>query len=120
MNEEEYFKERLDDQINWYDRKSQTNQRWYKNLRLIEVVSATLIPFWAGIGQDLPYYQISIASLGVIIAVSVALSTLNKYQEHWVEYRTTAETLKHEKYLYQTKCKPYTEEDSFQRLVQRV
>lgn len=30
MDEAKYISERLDDQINWYDTKSQKHQKWYK------------------------------------------------------------------------------------------
>jgi hypothetical protein len=40
--------ERLEDQINWYDRKSNRCQSWYKGLKLVEVGSAALVPFLAG------------------------------------------------------------------------
>jgi hypothetical protein len=33
MTEEEYIEERLNDQIIWYSKKSQTNQKWFKRLR---------------------------------------------------------------------------------------
>ena len=36
--------ERLEDQIGWYDRKSQTAQRRYKILKLAQVIIAGLIP----------------------------------------------------------------------------
>ena len=36
--------ERLEDQIGWYDRKSQTAQRRYKILKLTQMVIAALIP----------------------------------------------------------------------------
>jgi len=120
MDEQEYIKVRLEDQIDWYSKKSQSNQKWFKSLRLIEIVSATLIPFLAGIGQSFPCYRIIIGCLGVIIAISAGLGALNKFQENWIEYRTIVETLKHEKYLFQTKCKPYDDKNSYQRLVQRV
>jgi len=120
MDEEEYLKDRLEDQIDWYSKKSQTNQKWFKNLRLLEIVLATLIPFLAGIGNALPFYQIIIGGIGVVIAIAAGLSAINKYQENWIEYRTTAESLKHEKYLYKTKCKPYDRDDSLQILVQNV
>jgi hypothetical protein len=103
MNEEEYLNDRLNDQINWYSKKSQTNQKWFKGLRLLEIIAATIIPFLAGIGSIIPYYLIIIGVLGVIIAVSAGLSALYKYHENWIEYRTTSETLKHEKYLFQAK-----------------
>ena len=37
IGEAEYFEQRLDDQIEWYDRKSSVNQAAYKRLRLIEI-----------------------------------------------------------------------------------
>ena len=120
MDEDEYLKDRLEDQINWYSKKSQTNQKWFKRLRLLEIILATLIPFLAGIGDAIPCYQIIIGGIGVVIAIAAGLSAINKYQENWIEYRTTAESLKHEKYLYKTKCKPYDGEGSLQILVQNV
>ncbi|CAC9547912.1 hypothetical protein [uncultured Gammaproteobacteria bacterium] len=120
MNEEEYLNDRLNDQINWYSKKSQTNQKWFKGLRLLEIIAATIIPFLAGIGSIIPYYLIIIGVLGVIIAVSAGLSALYKYHENWIEYRTTSETLKHEKYLFQAKCSPYDGDEAFCKLVQRV
>ncbi|MFB3042367.1 MAG: DUF4231 domain-containing protein, partial [Candidatus Poribacteria bacterium] len=48
MNEENFMNERVDDQINWYDRKSQFNQKRYKRLRIIEIFAAALIPFLSG------------------------------------------------------------------------
>ena len=44
MNIENYFKERLEDQINWYDKKSNKNQRWFKFLRILEIILSALIP----------------------------------------------------------------------------
>ena len=45
-----------------------------------------------------------------------------KFQEKWSEYRTTSETLKHEKYLYETKSGPYDNErtDNFKSFVVRI
>ena len=120
MKEEEYINDRLDDQINWYSNRSKTNQTWFKRVRLVEITAAAIIPFLAGIGPIIPYYQLIIGVLGVIIAVSAGLSSLYKFHENWIEYRTTSETLKHEKYLYLARCSPYDSEDAFCRLVQRV
>ena len=39
---------RLDDQISWYDRKSNYSQRVYKWLKIIEVIAAALVPLFAG------------------------------------------------------------------------
>ena len=120
MNEKEYIEQRLKDQINWYDNKSQFNQKWFKRLRILEIVSAALIPFLAGIGATTPYYQLIIGILGVVIAVSAGASSIYKFHENWIEYRTTAETLKHELYLFDTKCPPYDGDDAFCKLTQRI
>ncbi|MBO8183836.1 MAG: DUF4231 domain-containing protein [Archaeoglobus sp.] len=120
MNEEEYINKRLLDQINWYSTKSQWNQKWFKRLKILEIVCAAIIPFLAGIGPVVPFYQFVIGFLGVIIAVSSGISSIYKFHENWIEYRTTAETLKHELYLFKTKSQPYDKENAFQELVQRV
>ena len=54
MNEDEYLNNRLEEQLKWYSNKSQTNQKWYKRLRLTEIISASLIPFLAGMKDTIP------------------------------------------------------------------
>ena len=120
MDKAKYLEERLEDQIDWYDKKSQANQRWFKNLRITEIVCAALIPFIAGFSQLVPYGELVIGMLGVVIAICAGLSALNKYQENWLTYRTTCETLRHEKYLFLTGCTPYDSEKSFRLFVERV
>ncbi len=71
------------------------------------------------LGENISNIVISI--LGLVVAFCTGLLSLNKYQENWVNYRTTAEDLKKEKYMFITQSPPYQyEEDSFQILVQRV
>lgn len=120
MNEDDYLKNRLEDQLSWYSKRSQYNQKWFKRLRLIEIVSAALIPFLSGMGDKIPLSPWLVGSLGVLIAVSAATSTLFKHHENWIEYRTTAEQLKHEKFIYLTNTKPYDTDEKFMLLVQRV
>ncbi len=121
MDEQKYIKERLDDQIDWYSQKSKTSQNWFKILRAIEILAAATIPFLAGYVTDTePELKIIIGILGIVIALVAGFISLNKFQEIWIEYRTTSETLKHHKYLYLTKSSPYDTEDAFQVLVQTV
>jgi len=120
MEQDDYINERLEKQIEWYDTKSQNNQKWFKNLRVVEFVSAAVIPFIAGYSESIPCSEVIIGTLGVIIAICAGLSALNKYQENWLTYRTTCETLKHEKYLFLTGCKPYQDESAFNLFVERI
>ncbi len=120
MNEEKYLKDRLEDQLGWYEAKSKYCQNWYKGLRLVEILFAALIPFLSGVGEKVPYHAWIIGGLGVVIAVAAGASSLSKFHENWIQYRTTAEQLKHEKYLYITNVNPYDLKDKFPLLVQRV
>jgi len=120
MNQEQYLADRVEEQINWYNNKSQLNQMYFKNIRVVEIICAATIPFIAGMGDSLPYGSIVLGVLGVIIAVSTGFSILSKHQENWLTYRTTSEIIKHEKYLFLTKCKPYNDENSFNLFVERI
>ncbi len=120
MNQEEYFKLRVDDQIDWYDKKSVTSQKLFKRLRLIELVCAAFIPLLAGYATQAKSIQYTIGAMGLIVAIITGIIGLFRFQENWVEYRTTCESLKHEKYLFLTKCKPYDSADAFQFFVNQV
>jgi hypothetical protein len=95
--------ERLEDQINWYERKSAASQRWFKSLKVVVIVAAAAVPFSAGLALP-PYVT---GGLGVLIVVVEGLLQLNQYQQNWITYRSTCEALKHEKYLYLARAGPY-------------
>ncbi|WP_080931446.1 DUF4231 domain-containing protein [Xanthomonas arboricola] len=120
MEANDYIEERVQDQIYWYDKKSKSAQRTFKVLRLAEVVFAAIIPLIAGFeifGGSSPFV---VSILGACIAVCAALIGLGNYQENWVEYRTTCESLRHEKYLFLTKTEPYDVDQAYGLFVKRV
>lgn len=120
MNESDYIQQRLEDQIAWYSDKSEWNQARYKWLRLTEICSAAVIPFLSGMGERVPCGTWIIGTLGVLIALAAAAGSLFKFHENWIQYRATAEQLKHEKFLFLTKTRPYDDQDRFASLVQRI
>ena len=121
MNEEEYLKKRLEDQINWYDTKAAWNQKWFKRLQAIAILAAACITFSSGyVSDELAWIKIAIGVLGLIVAAISAYLTLYRFQENWIEYRTTCESLKHEKFIYLTKTSPYEGDNAFPLLVERV
>jgi hypothetical protein len=110
---------RLQEQIDWYDRKSSTAQRVFKRIKVAEILAAAVIPFLAGI--SLPHDKLIIASLGVLITILEGFLHLNQYQQLWGTYRGTCEALKHEKYVYLAKAGPYaTATDPHALLAERV
>ncbi len=120
MNESQYMEARLQDQIDWYGRKSVTACRWFKGLRTLELAAAAAIPFIAGYTSTYPQLTAATGALGVLIAVIAGLLSLNQFQERWVEYRTTCEELKREKFLYLTRSTLYAGENALALLAQRV
>src|SRR5262249_56354366 len=120
ISPEDYIEQRLNDQINWYGQKSSTNQLWFKRLRLAEIVAAAVIPFLSGFAGESLSIKLAIGALGVIVAIIASLLALLRLQEHWINYRATAEALKTEKFLFLTQTHPYDTGDAFHLLVQRL
>ncbi|MCU0735918.1 MAG: DUF4231 domain-containing protein [Methylotetracoccus sp.] len=124
MNEQEYIEQRLNDQQTWYEGKSAWNLAWYKRLRIVEVVLAAGIPFVSSLIGKFPespsVIPILLSLMAFLIAVSSALLALYRFQDNWLQYRTAAEQLKREKFLYLTKSPPYDGGDAFQGLVANV
>jgi hypothetical protein len=88
--------DRLEDQIGWYDRKSGDNQRRYKWLKLLEIAVAASLPVVAAVHS--PVWVTG--GLAAVIVVLEGAQHLYQYQQNWISYRSTAEALKHERYLY--------------------
>ena len=120
MNQDDYLSQRLDDQIDWYGAKSEGNQRWFRRLRVIEIAGAVSIPVLVAYADNFQAVQVVVGSIGAVIAVIAGLLSLYRLQENWIEYRVTAESLKHEKYLFLTRTKPYDVDEPFPLLVEQV
>jgi hypothetical protein len=68
---------RLEDQIAWYDRKSQTAQRRYKALKLAQMVIAGLIPLASAFPIPEPQFKWVTAALGLLVLVIETIQQLN-------------------------------------------
>jgi hypothetical protein len=94
---------RIEDQVDWYDRKSRYNQRWFKVLKICQIVTAAAIPVMAG--ASAPAWLVGGA--GALIVVLEGLQQLQQYQQNWAAYRATCERLKHERFLFMAHAGPY-------------
>jgi hypothetical protein len=120
MTPEEYVKQRVDDQISWYGDKSAAAQKWFKRIRGAEIICAAAIPFLAGYGGSSVAAQVAIGVLGAVIVVLASFLSLGQHQENWIGYRTTCESLKHEKYLFLSQVEPYETKERFSLFVRRL
>jgi hypothetical protein len=113
---------RLDCQIDWYDGKSGTNQRCYKAFKVIVFIVAALIPLLSGVQVPVLWVPVWVlGAMGAAIAVIESVQQLYQFHGNWISYRSTCEALKHEKYLYLAKARPYvTAMDMHALLAERV
>ena len=58
--------------------------------------------------------------LAAVIVMLEGAQHLYQLHEHWITYRSTAEALKHERYLYLGKAGPYAGDDRHRQLAERI
>jgi len=109
-------RERLEDQLDWYSRKSAAAQKAYKQLKLGQLMVGTAVPVIA----CLEISSALTAALAAVVVVAEGVQQLYQWQTNWVQYRSTAEALKREKYLYLAAAGPYHAEDRHRVLAERV
>lgn len=116
MNDEEfkkYLKERYDDQIVWYDSKSQWNHKAYQVFQWMMIILASLTPVLILIGEEWSKWL----SAGVAVLVAIAAGGLKafKYEENWINYRTTCETLRKEINYFNAGIKGYEQNNGAEK-----
>jgi hypothetical protein len=116
---EDYLKSRYRKETDWYDKKAIWNHRAYQVLQWTAIVlsasTAVLVVIESG----------PVKWVAVVIAVLVAISTTAlktfKYQENWIGYRTTCETLRKEFPYYEAGIHGYEDaEDKEALFIERV
>lgn len=122
LDEQDYLKQRVKDQLDWFERKSAWNQKWYKRLKLAVIVFSVSIPLLVGfVEADMDWLKIGIGILGIIIAGIEGALSLYKFQDNWIQYRATAEALKRETYFYKTNSGEYRQAQApFPLFVERI
>ncbi len=122
MNDAQYIRERVQDQIYWYGRKSQKNKKAYRTLRVLGVAFALSVPIMSGFldGTNASWLKFAISLAGAFVALCEALLTLYKFRDNWTNYRNAGEMLTQHKYLFSTGAAPYNGPDAFILLVQNA
>jgi hypothetical protein len=120
IDEVKYMSERVDDQIDWHDRKGGGNKKWFLRLQLTSLTCAALIPFISGVMSNEFAMRILVGGLGVVIAVVGGAISLNQFQKNWVDYRLISETLRGLKYRFETRTPPFDTPNAFRDFVEAV
>ena len=122
-DKDNYIKDRLEEQQKWYEGKASENKTKHHILQIIIISSGALIP----IINSIPYSDIEVriisSILGGIVIIITGMIQLKKYQENWIQYRTTEEIIKKEKFLYLNNAGDYSNLDDDEKhrlLVERT
>ncbi len=101
-----YLKDRFEKEIKWYDAKSLHNENWAKIYQVVIIIFSVLTPVFAASDLKWPTLVSS-----VLLSVGVGILKYYRFEELWQNYRTTCETIKKEKILFDTRISPYDKSD---------
>jgi hypothetical protein len=129
----DYIKERLNDQLVYYDNTAKREKHAYLRDRVVAVVAGALVPVFVNftIPVNVPILDIALSQvlatiLSVLVVILVSLESVLHHREQWVNSRSTSETLRKEYYLFTTKQGPYVNTNDgdpdgvFRKFVERV
>ena len=98
-----YIDGRYQDQVDWYGVKAGVNQRIYHQMQWTIIILAAVTPVLVVfvLDKDLPtgLSHLPAVTSAVVAILTAAMKTF-KYQENWISYRTTCESLRKEKHFY--------------------
>ncbi|MDH3231447.1 MAG: DUF4231 domain-containing protein [Alphaproteobacteria bacterium] len=97
-----YLTGRYEDQVGWYDAKAARNQTIYRWMQWSLIGLAAITPILIEFKPPLlvaGWVQLATLTSAIVAILTAGLKTF-KYQENWINYRTTCETLRKEKYYY--------------------
>ncbi|NUS22614.1 MAG: DUF4231 domain-containing protein [Streptomyces sp.] len=95
--------QRLQEQIRWFDKKSESAQHQFRRLKMATLVLAAGIP--VAVAASAPNWVAAL--MGALVAVVEGTQQLFKYQENWISYRSVCENLRREEHLYLAHAGPY-------------
>jgi len=101
---DKYLKDRYYDQMNWYDRKAMSNQKCYRFYQWALIVLSAVTPVLVAVdkGDIWPCLWLITLVSSALVAIMTSALKVFKYQENWISYRTTCETLRKEIHFYES------------------
>lgn len=98
---DDYLKSRYEKQVAWYSNKSALNKRWFLGVSIYIVIISTIVPIlMLVLDTSFLATKLFIAVLSSTVAIAVGINNLLKFQDNWISYRTTSETLKKERSFF--------------------
>ena len=116
---EEYLEKRYQKQIEWYNKKSSQNKRYYQWFQWIIIVISASLP---GLILVIPSkWEFITVLFSAVLAIATAAVKTFRFQENWINYRAIAEALEKENHYYNAGAIEYaTAKNKNQLFVERV
>ena len=115
-NFDDYLKNRVEDQISYFDLSALKNQRAYRRLKLISIACNILTTMTIALAFTVPEtYKVSMGILALVLSTVVLgtyqLEEFQNYGAKWEKFRLVAEQLKSEKYMFLNQVGAYSSAD---------
>jgi hypothetical protein len=107
---DKYVSGRYSSEITWYDTKSLRNQLWYRTLQWGLILLSASTPVIIALAQktdSVPWLKTLSLVTSVLVAILATSLKTFKFEENWINYRTTSETLKKEIHFYRAGIDEY-------------
>lgn len=108
---DKFVRDRYEPELAWYDTKSLHNQKWAKIYQVGIIILSAITPVLAALELKWPTITAS-----AFVTIMVGILRYYKFEELWQGYRTTCETLKKEKTLFDAKITPYDKADDAMKM----
>lgn len=118
-----YVKDRYDGQVQWYERKAAINKKGYLGVQTSIVILSVVTSVTTALdfNKQETMWWVAPVLASTLVAILAALQKVFQFQELWIEYRMTVESLRKERYLHLAKVGEYGTPDSPDQLfVERV
>ena len=111
----EFLKLRWLDQLLWMEGKASKAQWFYYRVRLVTIIGAVIVPGLVPLttldGRAGSAAQIATWIVSLVVAISAAVEGFFQFGQRWRNYRSTAERLKIEGWLFFQRAGPYAPVD---------
>ena len=118
---EAYVHQRLEDQINYYEKKSAYNKKLYFSLSIVAIGANAMIPVVSVFLPTATIPKLIITLLSAVAAMISSILILLNARGLWGKYRLNATRLQSLRYQYYTRSGIFAgleDEQAFQRLVE--
>lgn len=121
LTPEEYVAERLNPEMDYYNKSAGRSKQRYLQMRALTVVGGALVPVLVNV--DLPYIDILTTAISLVVVLFVSLETVYRYREQWTNYRTAEQNLRNEYFVFTARSGAYAgldEPSAFTLFVNRI